>query len=51
MPTWAWCTVTAAGVVLGAVGGFSFAAWLIGLNVNENRPATGRNLPRPPPPA
>jgi hypothetical protein len=51
MPTWAWCATAAACLVVGAIGGFGFAAWLIGMNVNEHRPASGANLPQPPPPA
>ena len=42
MPTWGWIVVAAAGgVVAGAVGGFSFAAWLIGMNQADAKGARG----------
>jgi hypothetical protein len=49
MPTWGWAVTVAGGVVLGAVGGFAFAAWLIGMNLNDRRRAQG-NTPMAPPP-
>lgn len=37
MPTWAWSLAVAAALVAGAVGGFAFAAWLIGMERRDAR--------------
>ena len=35
MPVWGWVATVAVGVALGALAGFGFAAWLIGMNQRD----------------
>jgi hypothetical protein len=51
MPTWGWIVVAAAGgLVVGAAGGFSFAAWLVGMD-NPSRRTRDAARARQVPPA
>jgi hypothetical protein len=48
MPTWGWIVVAAAGgLVAGAVAGFGFAAWLIGMDNPRPRGSSPEGGPLP----